>query len=202
MSKFLAVDHRIRQKNPINSLVKLRRDEKMNTKNLVLMALLVGVGAALYLVIPGISGGMKPDFMLTMMFIGILLFPKTSHVFLLAITTGVLSGLFSTFPAGFIPNVVDKFITAFVFFAVVLALKHFTRRLSITVALTGLGTLLSGVIFLSVAIFVLGVDVPFGALIVGVVLPAVALNAIAFFFIFPIVTQLVKRSKFETAFSN
>ncbi len=174
----------------------------MNTKNLVLMALLVGVGAALYLVIPGISGGMKPDFMLTMMFIGILLFPKTSHVFLLAITTGVLSGLFSTFPAGFIPNVVDKFITAFVFFAVVLALKHFTRRLSITVALTGLGTLLSGVIFLSVAIFVLGVDVPFGALIVGVVLPAVALNAIAFFFIFPIVTQLVKRSKFETAFSN
>ena len=46
----------------------------MNTKNLVLMAMLVAVGAALYLVIPGINGGMKPDFMLTMMFIGILFF--------------------------------------------------------------------------------------------------------------------------------
>jgi len=37
----------------------------MNTKNLVLMALLVGVGAALYVVTPGMVNGMKPDFMLT-----------------------------------------------------------------------------------------------------------------------------------------
>ena len=174
----------------------------MNTKNLVLMSLLVSVGAALYLVIPGFNGGMKPDFMLTMMFIGILLFPKASHVFLLAITTGVISGLFSTFPAGFIPNVVDKFITAFVFFAVVVALKHLTTKLPVAVALTAIGTLFSGVIFLSVAIFVLGVDLPFGGLVIGVVLPTVALNSIAFFFIFPIVTQLVKRSKFKTALSN
>jgi len=176
----------------------------MNTKNLVLMSLLVSVGAALYLVIPGFSGGMKPDFMLTMMFIGILLFPKASHVFLLAITTGVISGLFSTFPAGFIPNVVDKFITAFVFFAVVITLKHFATKLPVAVALTAIGTLFSGVIFLSVAIFVLGVElpIPFSGLVIGVVLPTVALNAIAFFFIFPIVAQLVKRSKFDTALSN
>ena len=56
----------------------------MNTKNLVLMALLVAVGAALYLIIPGYGEGMKPDFMLTMMFIGILLFPEKKSVFLLA----------------------------------------------------------------------------------------------------------------------
>jgi len=174
----------------------------MNTKNLVLMSLLVGVGAALYLVIPGFNGGMKPDFMLTMMFIGILLFPKASHVFLLALTTGVISGLFSTFPAGFIPNVVDKFFTAFLFFAVVLALKHFSSKLPIATALAAIGTLLSGFIFLSVAIFVLGVDVPFIPLVLTVVLPAVVINAIAFFIIFPIVTQLVKRSKFVTALPN
>lgn len=55
----------------------------MNTKNLVLMALLVGVGAVLYIIIPGINGGMKPDFMLTMMFIGILLFPNVkAHSYL------------------------------------------------------------------------------------------------------------------------
>ena len=80
----------------------------MNTKNLVLMALLVGVGAALYVITPGMVQGMKPDFMLTMMFIGILLFPTFKETFLLAIATGVLSGLFTTFPAGFIPNVIDK----------------------------------------------------------------------------------------------
>ena len=54
----------------------------MNTKNLVLMSLLVGVGAVLYIIIPGFNGGMKPDFMLTMMFIGILLFPDVKSVFL------------------------------------------------------------------------------------------------------------------------
>lgn len=174
----------------------------MNTKNLVLMSLLVGVGAALYLVIPGFNGGMKPDFMLTMMFIGILLFPKASHVFLLALTTGVLSGLFSTFPAGFIPNVVDKFITAFVFFVVVLTLKSLSSKLPVATVLAGVGTLLSGLIFLSVAIFILGVDVPFVPLILTVVLPTVVLNSVAFFLIFPIVTKLVKRSKFDTALSN
>ena len=174
----------------------------MNTKNLVLMSLLVGVGAALYVVIPGFNGGIKPDFMLTMMFIGILLFPKASHVFLLALTTGVISGLFSTFPAGFIPNIIDKFITAFVFFAVVLLLKKFTTKLPIATLLVALGTLLSGVIFLSVALFVLGVDLPFGPTFVVGVLPAIVINAIAFFIIFPIVTQLVKRSKFDTALSN
>ena len=47
---------------------------------------------------------MKPDFMLTMMFIGILLFPEVKNVFLLAVTTGVISGLFSTFPGGFHPE--------------------------------------------------------------------------------------------------
>ena len=66
----------------------------MKTKNLVLMALLVAVGAALYLIIPAYGEGMKPDFMLTMMFIGILLFPQTKNVFLLAVTTGVISGFF------------------------------------------------------------------------------------------------------------
>jgi hypothetical protein len=42
---------------------------EMKTKSLVLMSLLTAVGAALYLIIPPIAGGMKPDFMLTMMFI-------------------------------------------------------------------------------------------------------------------------------------
>lgn len=89
----------------------------MNTKNLVLMALLVGVGAALYVVTPGMVNGMKPDFMLTMMFIGILLFPTAKETFLLSLATGVLSGLFTTFPAGLVPNIIDKAVTGFVFFS-------------------------------------------------------------------------------------
>ena len=174
----------------------------MNTKNLVLMALLVGVGAALYVAIPGINGGMKPDFMLTMMFVGILLFPDKKSVFLLAVSTGVISGLFSTFPSGFIPNIVDKFVTAFAFFALLSIMKNSAKKISISATLTGIGTLISGTVFLSVAIFLIGVEVPFGLLFTTVVLPAVAMNVVAFAIIYPIIMGIVKRSKFETALSH
>lgn len=182
----------------------------MKTKNLVLMSLLVAVGAALYLIIPAYGEGMKPDFMLTMMFVGILLFPQTKNVFLLAATTGVISGLFSSFPGGFIPNIIDKFVTAFVVYAIILAVKKFAGNLVTATVITGLGTILSGSVFLSVALFILGVTIPgfdspmvaFTTLFTLVVLPAIAMNCIAFFIIYPIVKGLVKRSSFKTALSN
>lgn len=174
----------------------------MDTKKLVLMSLLVAVGATLYLVIPGYNGGMKPDFMLTMMFIGIFLFPDVRSVFLLAISTGVLSGLFSSFPLGFFPNIVDKLVTAFVIFAVVVTLKKVANNLIGATIIAGLGTLLSGAVFLSIAIFILGVELPFTALFLTVVLPAVAMNGVAFFIIQPIVKKLMTRSAIGTAVSN
>lgn len=176
----------------------------MNTKNLVLMALLIGVGTALYVVTPGMVNGMKPDFMLTMMFIGILLFPTVKETFLLSIVTGVLSGLFTTFPAGFGPNIIDKAITGFVFLAAVILLKKFVNTMIGSAILVGLGTILSGSIFLSVALFIFGANVgqTFAVLFVGVVLPAVVFNVVAFVIIYPIVTKLAKRSNFKTAFSQ
>lgn len=179
----------------------------MNTKNLVLMAMLVATGTALYLVIPGFGGGMKLDFMLTMMIIGILLFPDVKSVFLLAASTGVLSGIFSTFPAGFIPNIIDKPITAFAVFGVVLLLKKLANHLVVGTLLTALGTILSGTIFLSVAFFVMGTEIPglespFIPLFLTVVLPTAALNAGVFFITKPIVNTLVKKSAYKTALSQ
>ena len=46
----------------------------MNTRTLVLLSLFVGIGAVLHTVIPGFFFGMKPDMMLTMMFLGIMLY--------------------------------------------------------------------------------------------------------------------------------
>lgn len=170
----------------------------MSTKNLVLMALLVGVGAALYVVMPGIVGGMKPDLMLVMMFVGILLFSNVRDTFLLSVSTGIISGLLTTFPGGFIPNVVDKLVTGFVFLLIVLLVKKVTQKIVVGTILTAIGTIISGVIFLSVALFIMNADVGvgFGTLFVGVVLPAVALNAIAFIIMYPIIINLAKRSKF------
>lgn len=174
----------------------------MNTKNLVLMALLVGVGAVLYIIIPGINAGMKPDFMLTMMFIGILLFPEVKSVFLLGISTGVISGLFSTFPGGFVPNIIDKSVTAFIFFGLILLLSKYVKKLPVAIALACIGTLVSGTVFLSTAIFIFGAGEAFGELFILVVLPAIAINAVAFFVIYPIIGTILKRSKFETALTS
>ena len=176
----------------------------MNTKNLVLMALLVGVGTVLYLVIPGYGEGMKPDFMLTMMFIGILLFPTFKETFLLAITTGVLSGLFSTFPGGFFPNIIDKLVTGIVFLVIVMALGRLTKKLATGTVLVAICTIVSGTIFLSMALLLVGLPggAAFSALFIAVVLPAVVLNAIAFFIIYPIITNLLKRGNFNTSVSR
>ena len=81
-------------------------------------------------------------------------------------------------------------------------LKKFVSKLPVTIALCSVGTLLSGTIFLSAAIFVIGANIPFSLLVVTVVLPAVVMNGVAFALIYPIVITLVKRSKFETAVSQ
>ncbi len=55
---------------------KLSRGElSMKTKELVIMALFAAIGAVLHSIMPLVLFGMKPDMMLVMMFMGILLFP-------------------------------------------------------------------------------------------------------------------------------
>ena len=176
----------------------------MNTKKLVFMALLIAVGAALYIVIPGINGGMKPDFMLTMMIIGILLFPDVKSVFLLAVTTGLISGLFSSFPGGFIPNVIDKFITAFIIYAVVRLVPILAKKTLGAVVVVAIGTMISGSIFLSIAMLVLGFDVgvPFYLLFATVVLPAALLNSIATFIMQPLITGLMQRTSLRETLAH
>lgn len=174
----------------------------MKTKNLVLMALLVAVGATLYLVIPPINGGMKPDFMLTMMFIGIILFPNVREVFLLAITTGILSGLFTSFPAGFFPNIIDKLVTAYIVFFLIKLLKSYKTSIVPTAILVGIGTIISGSVFLGSAIIVIGANISFTGLFALVVLPAIIINVVAFIILFPIITKLVQRSKFDTSLTQ
>lgn len=120
----------------------------------------------------------------------------------MSVSTGILSGLFTTFPGGFIPNVIDKTVTGIVFFGVVLLLGKLADKLAAATVLAALGTVLSGSIFLSVAIFLLGGDFPFLALFLTVVLPAIVMNAIAFFIIYPIVLRLAQRSNYAPAPSH
>jgi len=167
----------------------------MNTKKLVVLALLVGMGAVLHTVVPGFFLGMKPDMMLTMMFLGIILFPDKKSVLLLGLATGIISALTTSFPAGQIPNVVDKIVTSFVFFALILVFNKNKQSIISVAVLTIIGTIISGTVFLGSALLIAELPGPFAALFASVVLPAAAVNTIVMIVLYPVAASILKRTK-------
>jgi hypothetical protein len=167
----------------------------MNTKNLVALSLLVGMGAVLHAVVPGFFLGMKPDMMLTMMFLGIILFPDKKSVLLVSAVTGLISGLTTTFPGGLVPNIIDKPVTAFVFFGILLLMKRYQSSIYTVAALTAVGTIVSGAVFLGSAYYLVGLPGPFAALFTAVVLPAAAFNTVFMAILYPVATSIFKRAK-------
>ena len=170
----------------------------MNTKNLVVLALLAGIGVVLHTVMPAFLT-IKPDMMLAMMFLGIILIPEIKSVMLLAIVTGVLSGITTSFPGGTIPNIIDKPVTALIFFGLFLALKKYRNSIISVGVLTAVGTLVSGAIFLGSAYFLVGLPGPFAALFAAGVLPAVALNTVVMVILYPVAQSIVKRTNLSSA---
>ncbi|WAA08712.1 tryptophan transporter [Fervidibacillus albus] len=164
----------------------------MKTKQLVLMALFVGIGAVLHLVVP--SGGMKPDFSLVMLFLGIFLFPDRKSVLLLGIATGIVSGLTTNFPGGLYPNIIDKFITSFIFLGLYILFRK-GQSVIVNSLLTAVGTVISGTIFLTSALIIAGLPAPFVILFTTIVLPTTLINSIFMFVLYPIVTTIAKRTK-------
>ncbi|MDW8515341.1 tryptophan transporter [Priestia flexa] len=174
----------------------------MNTKTLVSLSLLVGIGAVLHAIMPPVLFGMKPDMMLTMMFLGILLFPGVKNVLLLGLTTGAISALTTGFPGGQVPNIIDKPITAFIIFGLLLLVRNVTTvKTPVAAALTAVGTLVSGIIFLSAAALIVGLPGDLMALIVGVVLPATVVNTIVMVVVYPIVNSVLKRTSISAKVS-
>lgn len=169
----------------------------MNIRVLIILSLLAGIGAVLHAVVPPILLGMKPDMSLAMMFLGIVLFPKLKYVVVLSIVTGFISALTTSFPLGQIPNLIEKPITALLFLGLFLLIKQFIdHRIGVPI-LTALGTIISGSIFLSIALFIVGVDIGAGfvALFLANVLPAAVVNTIAIIIIYPIVRGIMQRTQ-------
>ncbi|MFC4559156.1 tryptophan transporter [Virgibacillus kekensis] len=168
----------------------------MNTRVLIILSLLVGIGAVLHAIVPGIVYGVKPDMMLTMMFLGIMLFPRMKYVVLVAIVTGVISALTTMAPGGQIANMIDKPITALLFFGLFVLIKD---RISLNVsapALTAIGTMISGTVFLGSALYIVGLmEGAFPVLFLTVVLPTAAINTVLMAVVYPIVQKIIKRSQ-------
>lgn len=172
----------------------------MNTKVLVILSLFVGIGAVLHAIVPPILFGVKPDMLLSMMFLGIILFPKAKYVLLLSLATGVISALTTAAPGGQIANIIDKPVTAMIILAILLLVNNKIRNTISAPVLTAVGTMISGSIFLGVVSVLAGLpEGGFISLFVTVVLPAAVVNTIIMIILYPIVQGIMKRSKPITA---
>ncbi|MCA0983882.1 tryptophan transporter [Halobacillus yeomjeoni] len=168
----------------------------MNTRILVMLSLFVGIGAVLHAILPPFFLGMRPDMMLAMMFLGIVLFPKLPYVLILSLATGFISALTTTVPGGQIANLIDKPITALFAFGLFLLIRNTMNGKFAVSVITGIGTLVSGTVFLSIVLFVIGLmNASFGVLFATVVLPTAGLNVALMLIIYPVASKIIKRSR-------
>ena len=166
----------------------------MDTKRMVTNAILIAIGAILHQITPGVA--MQPDLSLAMLFI-IMVYNRDYKTSLICgIAVGIFAAITSKTPNGQLPNIIDKFITCNVMFLVLSVLRYKVSKTVQILTVLPLGTLLSGTIFLTVLMFLNGLDVfpieTFKTLFVTVVLTTAALNVVIGFILFKIVGKTIK----------
>ncbi len=161
-----------------------------NTKSLALTSVLIALGYVFHTVVPPLFFGMKPDLLLVMMFLAIMLSPTKQNVIIASMAAGVISALTTGMAGGQIANIVEKPITAFIF----LALFLLAKKVKVNVLLTVVGTIISGTLFLMVAMIVAGLPGTLLSFIGMIVVPTSIVSGLIMFFIYPIAERLSKRS--------
>ncbi|KAJ51790.1 ABC-type multidrug transport system fused ATPase/permease subunit [Clostridium tetanomorphum] len=166
----------------------------MKLKNFVLSSLFLAIGFLLHQITPPFLFGMKPDFLLIMMFIAIFLVNDYKITLIVGIVSGILTAAATTFPGGQIPNLIDKIITCQMVYILFKTLKNKLNSNMNIIIVCIIGTFISGMIFLTSAFFIVGLPVSFGVLVLTVVLPATLINTVASFFLFKIVNTALRYS--------
>lgn len=111
----------------------------------------MALGLVLHLMVPGVFFGVKPDFLLSMMFISLMIVGDAKEAILIGVAGGIMSALTTGFPGGQIPNFIEKIITSLVVFYIIKAMdKNFT--IPKIILIFALGTMVSGTLFLSIAL--------------------------------------------------
>ena len=155
-----------------------------NTKQLVTNALLLAVGFLLHYVTPAI-GSMQIDFSLITLILVINLSKNHfSTCIASGIATGIFAGLTTKFPFGLVPNILDKIVTTVVVCSLIKLLDKTALSSKIkAIAVNAVGTLVSGVVFLTSALILVGLPASFGLLFVTVVLPTIVVNTVVGFLV-------------------
>lgn len=155
----------------------------VNLQKLIFNSILLAAGLMLHQFMPPIFLGMKPDFLLSMMFIAIILSDDYKSALIIGIAGGILSAATTGFPGGQIPNMIDKFVTCnFVYllmriFKFKFVLNKAASQIQMAVISVS-GTFVSGTVFLLSALLIVGLPGTFKSLFMIVVIPAMLLNTV------------------------
>lgn len=148
----------------------------MKVKEMAVTALFLALGFVLHQITVALLAGMKPDFVITMLFVSFLILRNARLTLPAGLAAGIIAALTTSMPGGQLPNIIDKLITAAVAMGII---KVLTGRLNdyFLAAVVGLvGTIVSGLAFIGSLAVIIGLPAPFIALFVTVVLPTAAIN--------------------------
>lgn len=165
----------------------------MKTKELTTSAIFLALGTIFHYIIPGIVGGMKPDFLLLMMFMAILINFNFKNALAVSVLGGIIAALTTTFPGGQIPSILDKLVSGiFVYLIAYLVSKYSSLNSIVVILIAFFGTLISGSIFIGSATLIAGLPegVTFSAMFFAVVLPTAIFTGFLSGFLYGILSKI------------
>lgn len=180
---------------------------KTNTRKLALNSILLAMGLLLHQITPALGLPMQPDMALIMLFTIMILNKEDYKTCLVAgIVTGIFTALTTKFPAGQVPNMIDKVITVnsiymlmYILYKlpIIKNLKNKKQDLIMASVMLPIGTLLSGCTFLLSAQILVGLPGSFEALFLIAVAPAILINLLVGLFLFKIVNVSINRGGYQ-----
>lgn len=149
------------------------------TRKLSQMSILLALGLVLNLSVQMFSlQGMKVDFVVVMLCISILNAESIEEALMAGVAYGILTALTTTFPNGQLANIIDKLIVSILMYELKNMLKiDYTNKLLLIIFSVG-ATVLSGSIFLLVALYMSQTLNMFYVLFFSIVIPSAIGNSI------------------------
>lgn len=148
----------------------------MKTKSLVLSAILLAMGTLLHYITPPLLFGVKPDFLLVMLFISIIITKDFKSTLVVSAGAGIIAAMTTGFPGGQIPSLVDKILSGILVYLIYSKVFKFELSNFKVAVLNIIGTLFSGLVFLAIALPMTGISNQFGLLALTIVLPTALIN--------------------------
>ena len=164
----------------------------MNLRKNILISLLLAIGYIMHQITPGTIGNMKFDFLLAFLFVALLISRDLKSTILAGLLAGFITALTTTFPGGQIANIVDKIVSSFAVYLMIKVSDKFKFKQVSTGIIAFIGTIISGTVFLSTALVLVGLPAPFTALFAGIVLPTAVTNIFVTLVVYNAVNLAIK----------